>query len=45
MSQGDGRMTYDWSGERTRRLRLMRFATFMVLAGLIVSVPLLIVTA
>ncbi|ANK87079.1 hypothetical protein AMK01_CH03624 [Rhizobium sp. N6212] len=38
-------MTYDWSGERTRRLRLMRVATFTVLAGLILSVPLLIVTA
>ncbi len=38
-------MTYDWSGERTRRLRFMRVATFAVLAGLIVSVPLLIVTA
>ncbi len=38
-------MTYDWSGERTRRLRLMRVATFIVLAGIIVSVPLLIVTA
>lgn len=38
-------MTYDWSGERTRRLRLMRVATIAVLVGLIVSVPLLIVTA
>ncbi|EJT04214.1 hypothetical protein RCCGE510_15822 [Rhizobium sp. CCGE 510] len=37
-------MTYDWSGERTRRLRLMRVATITVLVGLIVSVPLLIVT-
>lgn len=37
-------MTYDWSGERTRRLRLMRVATIAVLVGLIVSVPLLIVT-
>jgi hypothetical protein len=38
-------MTYDWSGERTRRLRLMRVATITVLVGLIGSVPLLIVTA
>ncbi|ACI56443.1 hypothetical protein GGI64_004022 [Rhizobium leguminosarum] len=38
-------MTYDWSGERTRRLRLMRVATITVLVGLIVSVPLLMVTA
>ncbi|MBP2443931.1 hypothetical protein JOH51_001370 [Rhizobium leguminosarum] len=38
-------MTYDWSGERTRRLRLVRVATIAVLVGLIVSVPLLIVTA
>ena len=38
-------MTYDWSGERTRRLRLMRVATITVLVGLIVSVPLLIATA
>ena len=38
-------MTYDWSGERTRRLRLMRVATVTVLVGPIVSVPLLIVTA
>lgn len=37
-------MTYDWSGERTRRLRFMRVATVTVLVGLIVSVPLLIVT-
>lgn len=39
-------MAYDWSGERTRRLRLMRVATFtVILVGLVVSVPLLIVTA
>ncbi|ANL35625.1 hypothetical protein AMC79_CH03598 [Rhizobium phaseoli] len=38
-------MTYDWSGERTRRLRFMRVATYTLLAGLIVSVPLLIATA
>lgn len=37
-------MTYDWGGERTRRLRFMRVATVTVLVGLIVSVPLLIVT-
>ncbi|MET3755833.1 4-amino-4-deoxy-L-arabinose transferase-like glycosyltransferase [Rhizobium binae] len=36
-------MAYDWSGERTRRLRLMRVATFIIV-GLVVSVPLLIVT-
>ena len=38
-------MAYDWSGERTRRLRLTRLATITVLVGLIVSVPLLIITA
>ncbi|MBB4191667.1 hypothetical protein GGE45_001197 [Rhizobium aethiopicum] len=39
-------MAYDWSGERTRRLRLMRVVTFtLVMVGLVVSVPLLIVTA
>ncbi|MBB3350794.1 hypothetical protein FHT70_000698 [Rhizobium sp. BK049] len=39
-------MAYDWSGERTRRLRLMRVVTLtLVMVGLVVSVPLLIVTA
>jgi hypothetical protein len=36
-------MTYDWSGERTRRLRVMRVATVVaVLVGVLISLPLLI---
>lgn len=34
-------MTYDWSGERTRRMRLLRIATAVVLVALVVSIPLL----
>ncbi|TCU22487.1 hypothetical protein EV130_109284 [Rhizobium azibense] len=34
-------MTYDWSGERTRRMRLLRIATAVILVGLVVSIPLL----
>ncbi|MBB4231108.1 hypothetical protein GGD56_004980 [Rhizobium mongolense] len=34
-------MTYDWSGERTRRMRLLRIATAVILVALVVSIPLL----
>jgi hypothetical protein len=34
-------MTYDWSGERTRRMRLFRIATAVILVVLVVSIPLL----
>ncbi|TDW16158.1 hypothetical protein EV128_14020 [Rhizobium azibense] len=34
-------MTYDWSGERTRRVRLLRIATAVILVALVVSIPLL----
>ncbi|MBB3314084.1 hypothetical protein FHT78_005891 [Rhizobium sp. BK196] len=36
-------MTYDWSGERTRRIRAVRVATVVaVLVGIMISLPLLI---
>lgn len=36
-------MTYDWSGERTRRLRVLRVATVVaVLVGVLISLRLLI---
>ncbi|MBB3392046.1 hypothetical protein FHT82_004827 [Rhizobium sp. BK275] len=36
-------MTYDWSGERTRRLRIVRVTTVVaVLVGVMISLPLLI---
>ncbi len=36
-------MTYDWSGERTRRMRMVRIATVVVvLVGVMISLPLLI---
>jgi hypothetical protein len=36
-------MTYDWSGERTRRLRIVRVATVVaVLVGVMIGLPLLI---
>ncbi len=34
-------MTYDWSGERTRRVRVLRIAAAVVLVCLIVGIPLL----
>lgn len=34
-------MTYDWSGERTRRIRWLRIATAVVLVGFIIGIPLL----
>ena len=34
-------MTYDWSGERTRRIRLLKVATAVVLIGFIIGIPLL----
>jgi hypothetical protein len=34
-------MTYDWSGERTRRMRFLRIASAVVLIGLIIGIPLL----
>jgi hypothetical protein len=35
-------MTYDWSGERTRRVRLLRIATAVLLLCLLISIPVLI---
>jgi hypothetical protein len=36
-------MTYDWSGERTRRIRIVRVATVVaVFVGVMISLPLLI---
>lgn len=36
-------MTYDWSGERARRIRIVRVATVVaVLVGVMISLPLLI---
>ncbi|MDR6667286.1 hypothetical protein J2X71_003561 [Rhizobium sp. 1399] len=36
-------MTYDWSGERTWRIRIVRVATVVaVLVGVMISLPLLI---
>lgn len=34
-------MTYDWSGERTRRLRILRIASAVVLVCLAVGIPVL----
>ena len=34
-------MTYDWTGERTRRARLLRIASAVVLVCLVVGIPLL----
>lgn len=34
-------MTYDWSGERTRRVRLLKVATAIVLIAIVISIPLL----
>lgn len=34
-------MTYDWSGERTRRIRLLKVVTAVVLIGIVISIPLL----
>ncbi|MDR7146343.1 hypothetical protein J2X43_004557 [Rhizobium sp. BE258] len=35
-------MTYDWSGERTRRMRLLKIATAVVLIGFVISIPMLV---
>jgi hypothetical protein len=35
-------MTYDWSGERTRRVRLLRIATAVLLFCLLIRIPVLI---
>ena len=34
-------MTYDWSGERTRRVRLLKVATAIVLIAVVIGIPLL----
>ncbi|MET3855979.1 hypothetical protein ABIE40_003068 [Rhizobium sp. OAE497] len=34
-------MTYDWSGERTRRVRLLKVATAIVLIAIVIGIPLL----
>ncbi len=34
-------MTYDWSGERTRRVRLLKIATAIVLIAIVIGIPLL----
>ena len=34
-------MTYDWSGERTRRMRLLKVATAIVLIAIVIGIPLL----
>jgi|AraplaMF_Col_mLB_1032019.scaffolds.fasta_scaffold05950_7 hypothetical protein len=34
-------MTYDWSGERTRRMRLLKVATAIVLIAAVIGIPLL----
>jgi hypothetical protein len=34
-------MIYDWSGERTRRIRALRIASAVALVCLVVGIPLL----
>lgn len=35
-------MTYDWSGERTRRVRLLKIVTAVALIGFVISIPMLV---